>query len=135
MATKKFIAPDLSNATPTMLLDEMGKLSVMENQIKKLRAVYKEAFYARAGINKEEMEVGDPGAIINEGEIFKATTIRTMPKRFDSTALKETNPEVWEAFTKEGDQLTTRFVLKEGVENVEVNSLLEQMKRELDLDD
>lgn len=129
----KFTAPDLSNATPEFLIDEMAKLSAMENQIKKLRNLYKEAYYARAGINKEEMAVGVPD--VRQGEMFIASTTRSMPRRFDSKALKETNPEVWEAFAVDGDQLTTRFELKQGVENIVVNDLLTQLKQELDLDD
>lgn len=134
MVAKRFIAPDLSNATPSMLLDEMGKLSMVENATKKLRAFYKEAYYARTGIRIEEMELGDQGARVNDGEIFRATTTRTMPMRLDQTRLKEEKPDIYNEYLKQGDQLTTRFELKEGVENPIVNDLMNQIKAELDLD-
>lgn len=132
LVAKKFVAPDLSNATPTMLLDEMGKLSIMENQIKKLRAVYKQAYYARQGIDVDQFANGQEVAY--QGEVFVATTTRSDPVRIDSTELKEKYPEVAAECSHSNPQLTTRFALKEGVVNPIVNDLLEQMKKELDLD-
>lgn len=125
-------APDLTNATPEMLIDEMAKLSIMENHIKFMRGVYKTAFYARAGIDIEEMLNGE--AKTNSGETFIATTTRSDPSRVDTTRLKEEYPDVAAKVTVSKGQLTTRFSLKEGVVNPKVESLLEQMKRELDLD-
>jgi hypothetical protein len=144
---KKFVAPDLSNATPTSLLDEMGSLSLMENQIKKLRAVYKEAYYARTGIKLEDG--GNPELIdedgnaqpfpdegvVKMGETFIATTTATWPERFDQKAFQDDDPKTFEKYKKAKPQLTTRFSLAEGVVNPVVNELLEQMKKELDLDD
>lgn len=143
---KKFVAPDLSNATPTSILDEMGALSIMENQIKKLRAFYKEAYYARVGIKASKdgifLETEDKGTIsfpevdgfIKEGETFTATTTRSHPERISTELLKEKYPTQAFECTIQGDQLTTRFTLREGVVNPVVNDLLEQMKKELDLD-
>lgn len=124
-------APDLSNATPEMLIDEMAKLSIMENHIKFMRGVYKTAYYARAGINVEEMLNGETKD--GKGEMFAATTTRSDPNRVDTTLLKEEYPDVAEKVTRSKPQLTTRFTLKEGVTNPKVESLLEQMKMELDL--
>jgi len=129
---KRFVAPDLSNATPTMLLDEMGKLSILENYTKKLRAVYKEAYYARQGINLDDFATGQEVAY--EGETFVATTSRSDPERIDTTKLKEEYPDIAAACLSSKGQLTTRFSLKEGVTNPIVNDLLAQMKAELDLD-
>lgn len=131
MATK-FVPPDLSNATPSMLCDEMGKLSVVENYVKKLRAVYKEAFLARTGINVDELLNGQ--SIINEGDTFVITTTRSDPERVNVKRLQEERPEIAEEFKESKPQLTSRPSLKEGVLNPIVNDLLEQMKRELDLD-
>lgn len=125
-------APDLSNATPEMLIDEMAKLSLMENQIKFMRNVYKTAYYARTGINVEDMLNGE--AKQNTGETFIATTVRSDPSRIDTTKLKEEYPDIAEKCLKATPQLTTRFTLKEGVVNPKVESLLETMKKELDLD-
>jgi len=129
----KFVAPDLTNATPTMLLDEMGKLSIMENQIKKLRGVYKEAYYARTGIKLDDFANGQE--VSNTGELFIATTSRSDPERLDTGKVKKEYPDVAAACTVSRGQLTTRFTLKEGVTNPVVSDLLAQMKAELDLDD
>lgn len=132
MPKAKFEAPDLSNATPEFLVDEMAKLSLVENYAKKMRAFYKEALYARANIVKEALDVGV--TTTTTGEKFYADTVRTCPMRMDTTALKDDKPEIYEQYLKEGDQLTTRFRLKEGVENPIVNDLINQIKAELDLD-
>lgn len=130
---KKFIAPNLDNATPTSILDEMGTLSLMESQIKKLRGFYKEAYYARTGIKLDDPNFPAEG-ITKEGEIFIATTTKTSPERVSTTLVREKYPEVANECTVSLPQLTTRFVLREGVTNPVVNDLLEQLKKELDLD-
>lgn len=149
MAGKRFVAPDLSNATPTSLLDEMAALSMIENQAKKLRAFYKEAYYARVGIKEltngeysHEALEGDAiverpfpdSGVTKEGENFIATTTLSRPQRISTTLLKEKHPEIAEECTVPGVQLTTRFTLREGVVNPIVNDLIAQMKKELDLD-
>ena len=133
MAKKPFNAPDLTNATPTMLVDELAKLSLIENHVKKMRAFYKEALYARVGIDIDTVSFEEPTT--TEGERFLATTTKTAPRRIDTTALKEAHPEIAEEFTKANPQLTTRFQLMEGQVSPVVNALIEQMKMELDLDD
>ena len=129
----KFVAPNLDNATPTSLLDEMGTLSLMESQVKKLRAFYKEAYYARTGIDVDAENFPMEG-IVNIGDVFIATTTRTEPERIDQAKLKADYPDIAEECLKSTPQLTTRFSLKEGVVNPVVNDLLEQMKQELGLD-
>lgn len=129
----KFVAPNLDNATPTSLLDEMGRLSIMEGQIKKLRAVYKVAYYARTGIDVDDENFPLTG-IVNVGDTFIATTTRTEPERFNQTAFAVDHADLFEKYKASKPQLTTRFNLKEGVVNPVVNDLLEQMKQELGLD-
>lgn len=129
----KFVAPDLSNATPGMLADEMGKLSLMESQIKKLRAVYKEAFLARTGVDVDNMANGET-ITFDQGELFIANTTRSDPSRINTTILKTEYPDIADKCLVQNPQLTTRFQLKEGVVNPVVSSLLDQMKQELDLD-
>lgn len=131
---KKFVAPNLDNATPTMLLDEMGNLSVMEGHIKKLRAFYKEAYYARTGIKIDE-DVDTKEFEPMTGETFVATTTQTSPSRFDQKAFAADDPETFEKYKKSKPQLTTRFSLKEGVVNPIVNDLLAQLRDELGLDE
>lgn len=129
----KFTPPDLSNATPEMLADEMGKLSVVENYVKKLRGFYKAAYLARKGIS-DPAEFIPESEVSQAGEIFIATTTRSDPERVDLTVLREKYPEIAEECLRSKPQLTTRFTLKEGVNNPIVNDLLTQMKQELDLD-
>jgi hypothetical protein len=135
----RFIAPNLSNATPASILDEMGRLSIMENTIKKLRAYYKQAYFARTGIDPEKFTYNDKPfptleGVVQQGETFIATTTASFPSRVSTELLKENYPDVAAACLVDGKQLTTRFSLREGVVNPVVNDLLEQMKKELDLD-
>lgn len=131
--SSKWVAPDLSNVTPSMLADEMGKLSIMESAIKKQRAFYKEAFYARTGIKLDDMANGEV-ITTDTGELFIADTSRSDPSRVNVTLLKEKYPDIAAEVTEQKGQLTTRFRLKEGVVNPIVNDLINQMKAELDLD-
>ena len=138
---KRFVAPNLDNATPMSILDEMGRLSIMENQIKKLRAYYKEAYYARIGIRKEpdgfmldDHTFPEIDGVVKQGETFIATTTISHPQRVSTELVKEKYPDVAAECTIDSDQLTTRFSLREGVVNPTVNDLLEQMKKELDLE-
>ena len=128
----KFTPPDLSNATPTSIVDELGKLSIMENFIKKQRAYYREAFYARQGYQVDGFANGQQQ--FQNGETFLACTTRSDPSRIDTEMLKEKYPDVAAECTKEKGQLSTRFTLKEGVVNPVVSDLLAQMKKELDLE-
>lgn len=129
---KKLEMPNLDNATDEFILDEMGKLSMIENYAKKMRAFYKEVYYSRKGIkNDDDFPIE---GVVHTGETFIATTTQSFPNRLDQTALKESKPEIFEEFTKTGQQLTTRFTLAQGVVNPIVNDLIEQLKAELDLD-
>lgn len=129
---KKFEAPNLANATPEMLVDEMGKLSMVENYAKKMRAFYKEALYARKDIKVEEFLNGQE--VQSVGETFVATTSRSDPNRVNVKRLQAEDPETAAKYTESNAQLTTRFSLKEGVVNPIVSSLMDQIKSELDLD-
>jgi hypothetical protein len=54
--------PDLSNATPTFLLDEVGRIRAEANRLKFLEGVYKDALRARITtqqLNGEEPILGD----------------------------------------------------------------------------
>lgn len=127
---KKFEYPNLENATPEMLADEMGKYSMMESYVKKMRAYYKEAYYAKMGIDpKAEMT----GAITMSGDTFVAETSQHASSIVDQEKVKLVDD--WFAkFGKTNLVTTTRFTLKQGVDNPVVNDLVDQLKKELDLD-
>lgn len=129
----KFKAPDLSNATLEFLVDEMAKMSMIENYAKKMRNFYKEAYFAKAGIDTEFIPE-DFQEVSNLGEMFTANTTASFPNRIDQTKLKEDYPEVAAAVTKSKGQLTTRFSLNEGVNNPIIGDLIDTLKAELDLD-
>ena len=131
MAKKATLIPDLSNATPEFLVDEMGKLSMIENYAKKQKAFYKEALFAMMKIDPE-LVVNVP--YVQAGETFIATITQSYPTRLDQTAFKDAEPETFDKYVKQGQQLTTRFNLAAGVDNPIIGSLIEQIKMELDLD-
>jgi hypothetical protein len=127
---KKFEYPNLENATPEMLIDEMGKLSVMESYVKKMRAYYKEAYYSKMGIDpKAPLE----NLVTQSGELFIGETSQYPAQIVDQEKVKMIDD--W--FTKFGKTNTitvTRFTLNPGVVNPMVNDLIDQLKKELDLD-
>ena len=130
----KVQAPDLSNWTDGAIIDEMAKLSMIENYAKKMRAFYKEAYYNRKGLSQINEDNLLPEPLLHSGEIFTATTTQSFPRRIDQSTLREKYPDIAEECTKESSQLTTRFSLNEGVINPVVGDLIEQLKKELDLD-
>lgn len=133
MAPKtKFEPPNLENATPEMLIDEMGKLSIVESYVKKLRGYYKQAYYARQGIILDDMANGELKE--GQGDLFVASTTRSDPERFDQTRFAADHPKLFEEYKVEKGQLTTRFTLKEGANKPFAQDLLELMKQELDLE-
>lgn len=128
----KFVVPNIGQMTPEGIIDEMAKLSIIENQAKKLRKFYREALYARAEYKVDDFANGEGRDLT--GDTFVATTSRSDPARVNTTRLKEEYPEIAAAVTESNGQLTTRFSLKPGVTNPVVDDLLKQMKQELDLD-
>jgi len=127
----KFEAPNLSNATDSFLADELGKLSIIENYAKKLRGFYKDALYARKGINT--LEAVAPVEI--PGEIFVIQVSQYPSSRLDTTAFKEDHPELYEKYLKKTDITRSLPLLKQGATNPIVGALIDQLKAELNLDD
>lgn len=130
MAKATFRMPDLSNATPEFLVDEMGKLSLIENHAKKMRKVLREALFARIGYDS---------TIPNEnvsipGEMFQANIGQSHPMRFDQAAFKEDDPDTYQKYCKEGLVTTARFTLNEGQVNPEVSALVKDLLRELNME-
>lgn len=134
MAKKSVDAPNLENWTDGAIVDEMAKLSMVENYAKKMRAFYKEALYARKDMSQYDDVNTLPEAVVTSGEIFTATTTQSFPRRIDTTLLKEKYPQEAEECTKESSQLTTRFALNPGIVNPIVGDLIDLIKKELDLD-
>jgi hypothetical protein len=130
MAKYDYKIPD--QATPEFLIDEMAKMSMCENYAKKARNILKEAYYARTGIKLDDFINGEE--VSKAGEMFIATTVRSDPVRVDTTKLKEEYPDIASKVSTSKGQLATRFSLREGVVNPKVESLIDQIKAELDLD-
>lgn len=84
MAKKKFRMPDLSNATPGFLVDELGEVREKIAELKKLEGFYKEALLARS---HEVHSV--------EGETFVAGLTDRSQQRLDTAGLKEEFGEQW----------------------------------------
>lgn len=131
-AREKLAMPDLSNATDGFIVDEMGKLAVMESRVKALRKYYREALLARLKIPAE----GEIVPLQVSGETtFVGNVSRNESTRLDQTAIKEEFDQDWiDAHSKTSEVTTVRFALKEGAVNPAVTDLLTQMMRELDLE-
>lgn len=128
----KFQAPDLANATPEFLVDEMGKLSVAMNHAKKMREFYKTALFAKLNI--------DPKAKLEEqfhaGEVFIAKVGQSATTRLNQTRIKETQAPEWIAEMSDTTDVTrTTFTLAPGAQKPAANELLNQILREMDLED
>lgn len=101
MAKVAFKPPNLSNSTPAMIVDELGKIKVIEGQLKKLKEFYKEALKARL----------DPGQNTIEGEAFISsitTADRTALDQEKAKAILESIGKLAECMsTTEVDTLRT----------------------------
>lgn len=83
MARKvKYKLPDLTNATPAFLIDEIGKLAEASNHAKKLSKMYKEALTARLPDYRETEEF--------QGDTFKLRRNKYTMERLDNDKAKET---------------------------------------------
>jgi hypothetical protein len=125
----KYKMPDLTNATPAGIIDELGKLSIVENYAKKLRAFYKEAFYARTGINP--LESGQ--AQVVEGEIFNMNVSQYETTQLNQDKLKAEFPEAYEACLRHPTITTLRPTVKDAALNPDMDDLIKQIYAELDL--
>jgi hypothetical protein len=81
---RKFKMPDLSNATPTFLVDELGKLREQASDLKKLEGVYKQALMARLN-----------GKQVVEGEEFVAMISSEKRTSLDTSKIKEEMDDDW----------------------------------------
>lgn len=118
---RKFNLPDLSNATPSMLIDEIGKMSAMSNYLKKSIDVYKEALYARTGKTEQHIE----------GERYQGEIKKSQRVAVDQTAVKEKYP--MENFP-ELYSTTEVFSLRcSSPQDPELDAWLKQLREELDL--
>lgn len=132
MAAKRQM-PDLSNATQEMIVDELGRLSLIENEAKALRKYYKEALYARLGLDPEKVI---PDQVIVGDSIFDADISQYDDTRLDQTRIKEKHDQDWIdkwSRTKAITKVTPK--LKAGINKPIVNELIARMKAELDLED
>lgn len=131
----KYEAPDLSNATPTHLIDESARLSIIENWAKWMRKVYKEALYARLNL--------DPALPLNEqsvdsrqvGESFVGNIGQHSSNRFDLERFKADHPTLYAQYLKSSVITALRFDLREGAVKPAVASLIANLRKELELDD
>jgi len=71
--TKSDAMPDLSNATPSFLIDEIGTQRVIKTAAEKLEKFYKTALYARMGDDETTVE----------GEKFAGLIEEVNAKRFN----------------------------------------------------
>ena len=122
----KLIIPNLDNATPSMLIDTLGRLSIVENYAKKQRGMYKEALYARLPENK----VGD-----HLGEVFVGSVSTYDDTRVDVEKLKTEYPDVYQKVlrTKPITKMTTKP--QPGQLKPDGQKLVDELYAELGLED
>jgi hypothetical protein len=76
--------PDLSNATPEFLADELGKIRRVMKEAKQQEGFYKTALAARM----------EPGVAVN-GEVYRAGLTMQQQERLDTEAIKRDMPADW----------------------------------------
>src|SRR5436190_19384012 len=90
--------PDLSNATPTYLLDEIGRIRVEANRLKFIEGVFKDALRSR--ITTQQLEGVEP--IV--GERFVGYYEEITQSRIDTEAVREhfkNDPETLSSLCKQ----------------------------------
>ncbi len=96
--------PNLDNATPMSLTDDLGEVREKISALKKLEGIYKEALKARL----------DEGQQTVDGEKFSALIEVTTQSRLDQDKVKaETDPEVLKGWYKEISFTTIRTTRRE----------------------
>ncbi len=75
--------PNLENATPGFLVDEIGKIRVEAARLKFLEGVYKQALEARVSSTQKN------GDAIIEGDSYVASYRNQTQERIDSESVKE----------------------------------------------
>ncbi len=88
MAKKKadpFPMPNLDNATPGSLVDDLGATRAESAKLKKREGFIKQALFARL----------DEGQTLVEGEVFNAMIQDTVQERLDTAKIRETEDDDW----------------------------------------
>ena len=88
MAKKKFKAPNLSNATPGFLADELGALRDKIKDLQKLEGFYKEALLGK--VRRKNTQTGE-----FKGDKYTAVITQETQFRIDTTGLKKEFGEDW----------------------------------------
>lgn len=134
----KFEAPNLANATPEMLVDELAKLSLIENYAKKMRGTYKQALFGRLNFDTSKSLSTQEVKVRNEGEKFVGIIEQYGQDRFSTTAFKADHPELYAQYCQSSTITKLTFDLKEGVDkptNPEIQKLMDELRSELGLDE
>ncbi len=99
MAKKNSRMPNLDNATPMSLVDDLGETREKISALKKLEGIYKEALKARL----------DEGQETVEGDKFNALIEQVTQSRLDTDQVKlRLQPEILETCYKEITFITIR---------------------------
>ena len=77
--------PDLDNATPGFLVDELGAVREKIKDLQKYEGYYKEALKARL----------EPGQATVDGEVFSALIDEVEQVRLDTTGIRKDMDEEW----------------------------------------
>jgi hypothetical protein len=132
----KLQQPRLDNVTDGALIDELAKLSIIENYAKGMRKFYREALLGRLGVKPFEALPNNVVGAVFVGETFSANITRTYPQRISSDLVKAEFPDDWQRFCDPNAETTTvRTDLKEGATNPVIGELMESLKKELGLED
>ena len=81
----KLEMPNLANATPSFLIDEMGRLRAEIKKLEQMEGYYKEALKAQ----------WPEGEKSHEGENYLAERLYVVQSRLDSAKIKEDMDEDW----------------------------------------
>jgi hypothetical protein len=141
MRAPKFQAPNLENATPSMLIDELAKLSIIQNYAKKLRDVYKTALFARLNFDPKKPLKGQLELNVEDlkhaekGEKFIGTIEQYGQDRFDTAAFKADHPDLYAKYCKASTITKVTYDLNAPNVFPELAKLMAEIKAELDLED
>jgi hypothetical protein len=122
-------------ATPEFLIDELGRMSVAENYLKKKRKMYRAALLAKLDINEDEAKTRKIEPSFHEGgELFDIQIDPSESSRLDITRLKEEKPDIYTEYLKDSLGIRALMKLKQGVINPKAEAILEELYMELDLE-
>ena len=119
------------NATPEFLIDEMARLSIVVNYAKKQRKMFREALFARVGVNPEH----NVPVQSHLGETYVMNITQSPTSRFNTSKFKDDHPDLYNEYLTTSNITYARPQPQPGKLKDDAEDLVLKLYAELGLDE